>query len=907
MFILVMLMGVTMLSAQVVTVSPSPVQQTSQDVVVTFYADRGTAGLKGFTGDVYAHTGVITSKSNNSWAYAPANWGDNSPKYKLTRVSDNVWQLKIGTIKEYYGITDADEKVLKLAFVFRSADCSREGKDTGGKDIFIDVADDGFSISASNDAPDGVVTAPATVNFTVNATTTALLTLNVNGTKIAETTGTTLTHAYRIATAGEYTVEATAVSGGQTKSTTMQIVALGAPVAQNYPGGVPRQGAIEGSDGSVTFCIAAPGKQTVILVPSWDDYKVLSSNMMKYQDYNGNRYFWITVKGLKKSTDYPYYYLVDGSTKVADPYAHLILDPQNDKWLPETLLSRVPAYPYDRFDDTALAVYRSDLDSYSWHDGSFVIPDHDDLLIYEMLVRDFTGTERAANAEGTLISALEKIPYLVKMGVNAVELMPVMEFSGNNSWGYNPNFYMAPDKAYGAPADYKRFIDECHRNGIAVILDIALNHADGLAPWYRMYPHGESPFFNATAPHDWSVFNDWRQENQLVRDHWRDVIDYWMQVYHVDGFRFDLVKGLGDSDSYSKGTDAYNPSRIANMKRIHSYITANNPRGIHINEGFLSLQEDNELAADGQLNWVNVNSESGKWATGQNSNLLRFNAADDGRPAGSAVSYIESHDEQRVAYTQTSTSSAPDALRYTLAQRMPRLASLAAMMILSPGSHMIWQFSELGDEQNNKKGGDNNTDPKMVMWNYLDNIHRGPLQACYQELCWIRRANADMFDTDATVTMMTGTSNWSNGRFIRLVKGGREILLMVNPSYDSPMTLTSAVTSLSPSDYVILSKSKGVDDNVPVTFSGNNVQVTIPANNYIVLGTTGTSGIGEIEGDTEGSTRVYGSEGRIVVEGDYTTVSAYTLTGIPTAGLDNLAPGIYIVNVDGAATKVIVR
>jgi len=103
---------------------------------------------------------------------------------------------------------------------------------------------------------------------------------------------------------------------------------------------------------------------------------------------------------------------------------------------------------------------------------------------------------------------MEKIPYIKSLGVNAVELMPVMEFNGNNSWGYNTNFYMAPDKAYGSPEEYKDFIDECHRQGLAVILDVVFNQTDGLAPWYQMYPAGSNPFYNATAPHDYSVLND---------------------------------------------------------------------------------------------------------------------------------------------------------------------------------------------------------------------------------------------------------------------------------------------------------------------------------------------------------------------------------------------------------------
>lgn len=106
-----------------------------------------------------------------------------------------------------------------------------------------------------------------------------------------------------------------------------------------------------------------------------------------------------------------------------------------------------------------------------------------------MLFRDFTGTEGEANGNGTVRKAIEKIPYLKGLGINAVELMPIMEFNGNNSWGYNTNFYFAPDKAYGTHEDYKEFIDKCHEEGIAVILDIVFNQSDGLHPWVSDVPN----------------------------------------------------------------------------------------------------------------------------------------------------------------------------------------------------------------------------------------------------------------------------------------------------------------------------------------------------------------------------------------------------------------------------------
>ncbi|NOZ04318.1 MAG: hypothetical protein GXO92_06915 [FCB group bacterium] len=101
-------------------------------------------------------------------------------------------------------------------------------------------------------------------------------------------------------------------------------------------------------------------------------------------------------------------------------------------------------------------------------------------MIYELLVRDFIDRHDYQ----TLIDTLD---YLEKLGINAIELMPINEFEGNSSWGYNPSFYFAPDKYYGTRQDLKLFIDECHRRGIAVIMDIVLNHTYGQSPLVSGY------------------------------------------------------------------------------------------------------------------------------------------------------------------------------------------------------------------------------------------------------------------------------------------------------------------------------------------------------------------------------------------------------------------------------------
>ncbi len=910
--------------AQIVTSSPLLIQDKSQNVTLTYHADSplGNGGLKDLPSStpVYAHIGVITNKSINTsdWKYAPT-WGDNADKYKLTYVSANTYTLNIGNMRSYFGITDASEVIEKIALVFRTGDKSKEGKTKAGGDIFVDIYPDGYQLLLTTDAPGIIVTEATTVNLTAATTEASEITISVNGTILAQASGKTeMTASYKISSIGSYTFTATASANGQVLSKSTTISYPGNSEAGTYPGGVPQMGAVKNADGTVTFCLAAPGKQSVILVPSWDNYSVLDKNIMKYQDYNGQRYFFTTVSGLSDNEWYPYYYIVDGLTKVGDPYARLVLDNYSDKWLDNSLWPDMPKYPYDDFDDTMLAVYHGSIDT-NYKFSDFTIPDHRNLVIYEMLFRDFTGTEGAANANGTIRDAIEKIPYLKALGVNAVELMPVMEFNGNNSWGYNTNFYMAPDKAYGSPNDLKDFIELCHVNGMAVILDIVFNQSDGLHPWYQMYPISSNPFYNEKAPHDYSVLNDWKQENPILRQYWKDVITYWMTAYNVDGFRFDLVKGLGTS--YPSGTEAYNASRIAVMKDLHSAITAVKPNGIHINENLAGSQEENEMAADGQLNWANVNNSSCQYVMGwaSDSGLGRFLSTSDSRTAFSTVAYAESHDEQRMGYKQIKYGYENDdqtiSIKTDAALRAKRLQQLAVQLLATPGPKMIWQFGELGDCQTTKnvdeKGNEsgNNTDPKKVLWNSLEDPNLKGIHDVYAAMANLRTHNEDLFINGTYWQSGVASANFNTNRVMIIKKDQQQVLVVINPALSGEKTIsvsTSRCNLITPDSHQLICATPGF--NPTLTQSGTSLRVTVPANSFAVFATKEVSDVDDTMGDNlvANKLNVYSDSGRIIVEGEYNYAKVYSITGQLYGSLD-VPAGIYIVEIDGNIYKVAVR
>lgn len=912
--------------AQIITTTPELLQESSKNVVLRFHADSplGNGGMKNLPAStaVYAHIGVITNKSKNTsdWKYTLTQWpaadGSNSqtvntPKNRFNYVSANTYDLTIGDLRTYFGITDPTEKIEKIALVVRGANGSPEGKTASGGDIFVDVLEDGFAMALTTDAASTVINAPTTMNFTVNTTASAAITLSVNGTEIASATGVVLKKSYTFSTNGSYEVTAKAVYDGKTYTKTLSVAYPTQSVAGTYPGGVPKMGAVKNADGTVTFCLAAPNKTSVVLVPSWDSYKVLEKNTMKYQDYQGARYFWVTVSGLSDNQWYPYYYLVDGKDAVADPYAHLVLDCYSDKWLDSTIWPDMPQYPYELFDGIMLAVYRGDMSNYKF--SNFVIPEHSNLVVYEMLFRDFTGTDGEANGNGTVRQAIQKIPYLKELGVNAVELMPIMEFNGNNSWGYNTNFYMAPDKAYGSPKDYKDFIETCHQNGIAVILDIVFNQSDGLHPWYQMYGGvANNPFYNATAPHSYSVLNDWNQDNALVQQQWTDVLKYWMTEYNVDGYRFDLVKGLGNNNSYGSGTDSYNASRVARMKRLHGVITSVKPNGIHINENLAGDKEEIEMGNDGQIQWANINGNSCQFTMGyaetssMGANLNCFLSTNQGgRPWGSTIAYAESHDEERMGY-KNNTYGAP-AVKRDRATSLKRLGALAAQLVMTPGPKMIWQFGELGADQTTKTGSENNTDPKIVLWNRLNDADYSALHETYQLLIRMRTANPELFRQSATFSATGLGGSLSVNRVMRLTAGQKEVMVFINASVSGAnRSIEGTSTLLNANNSQLICASPGTTARLNGT--GTSVSVTLAPNTFAVFATKAVTGIDDVElgSVAENKNEVYATDGEIIITGEYQNVAVYDMAGRLQGSL-KVNPGIYVVNVDGAVSKVVVK
>lgn len=193
------------------------------------------------------------------------------------------------------------------------------------------------------------------------------------------------------------------------------------------------------------------------------------------------------------------------------------------------------------------------VDGYKWEYDDRPLASDTELIIYEMHTGDFSGGESDPFVRGKYIDVLAKLDYLAELGVNAIELMPVKEFPGDHSWGYNPRYFFASESSYGTSEELKRLIDQCHAHGMRVIMDGVYNHAEADAPLtqidYEYWFHREPK----DAEWNWGPeFNYEHHDEKLnVKPAWKfigDVVRFWIEEYHIDGIRYDATRQIGNYD-----------------------------------------------------------------------------------------------------------------------------------------------------------------------------------------------------------------------------------------------------------------------------------------------------------------------------------------------------------------------
>lgn len=730
--ILCLAVSVTCFS-QMVTTDPA-VPTLGKTIRIYYDTSKDPGELNNFTGDLYVHTGLIL-EGNPNWQKVIGTWGNNATQPKLNYLGNYRYELVISpSIEAFYNVLPG-EKVKKIALVFRNAAGNRQTR----PDIFIDVFEQGLNVVFTLPEQFSLVSElNSIIKISASATNADSVSLYINSRfRKSGKTKDLVTDTIVAGEYGEYWIKAIAWDLPSYAADSFFVYVRRPVVTANLPAGV-KDGINYVSDTSAIFVLHAPYKNHVFTVGDFTGWVANEKGYMNVTP-DGERY-WVRINGLQPRKEYRFQYLVDGSLYIADPYADKILDPFNDDYITDATYPGLIKYPKG-LTSGIVSVLQTAQVPYRWKNTTFQPPAANNLVIYELLVRDFV----SAHDFKTLIDTLG---YLGNLGVNAIELMPVTEFEGNLSWGYNVSFYFAPDKYYGPKNYLKAFVDSCHSKGIAVILDLVLNHCFGQSPFVQLYldRYGTdeivmkipNPWFNAVSPnpvYKWGA--DFNHESPATKQLVDRVTSYWLTEYKIDGFRLDFTKGF--TNTPGEGS-AYDAARIAILKRIADRIWAVNPSAYVILEHFAANAEEKELAEYGMLVWGNMNYQFAEAVMGYPSDLSGATHLARGWNVPNLVAYMESHDEERVMYkaiTYGATAMGYDVKNIQTAIKRMELA--AVFLLAIPGPKMIWQFGELGYDISINFNG--RLGEKPLVWFYYSIPERLRLYKIYRIMNNLRQTH----------------------------------------------------------------------------------------------------------------------------------------------------------------------
>jgi 1,4-alpha-glucan branching enzyme len=749
-----------------VQVSP-PFPTASDTVTVVFDATQGTGGLKGVS-PVYAHTGVITNLSNNQWKYVVAPWGTDNPKIKMTSLGNNLHSLTF-QIRSFYGVPDGED-IRQMAFVFRNVNGSQEGKGTGGTDIFYPVYPSGmlFAKFITPAAGTAFYNVGDTVRVRAASSLASTLTVSDGTTQLAQASGKEVTANYVVpaSAAGNIAqLRLTATQGSQTIRDSVSFFVRGQTPIAALPVGV-QDGINYVDDSTLVFVLFAPSKQFAHLLGDFNNWQITQAGTMN-RTPDGQRY-WLRLV-LPPRREYGFQYLVDGSIRIADPYSEKVLDPFNDAQVTsEGRYPNLPPYPTGKTTGI-VGVVQAGRIAYAWKNNFFQRPAKKDLVVYELLVRDFSDRR-------TFRSVIDSLGYLKRLGINCIELMPVTEFDGNQSWGYNPAFFCGVDKYYGTENDLRELVDSAHGLGIAVVADMVFNHATGACPLYQLYPVGSNPYFNAVATHPFNVFNDFNHEYAGTQAFIDRVNRFWLQRFRLDGFRYDLSKGFTQVNSGSNvgAWSARDTSRIRLLKRMADQIWRTDSTAYVILEHFADNSEETELANYGMMLWGNLNYNYNEATMGWHTDPKQSDFSwlwyrNRGWQQSNVMGYMESHDEERLMFkniqfgNRTGTAATDYSTRDT-ATALQRMKMAAAFFFTIPGPKMIWQFGELGFDYSINWPSLTDRDRltiKPARWDYYADPRRRALYDVYAELIKLKLTQP-VFSSDAVSLALAGPTKRIN-------------------------------------------------------------------------------------------------------------------------------------------------
>jgi 1,4-alpha-glucan branching enzyme len=691
-----------------------------------------------------------------------------------------------------------------------------------------------------------------------------------------------------------------------------------------------------------SLVLDAPLKDFIYVAGSFNNWQPTNSYAMKKDPTTGK--FWLELTGLVSEVNYSYQYWVGETTplanspalvKTADPYSTLVLSPYDDPSIPAASYPNMPIYPAGQ--EREVTVLQTGRSPYAWSAATtnFVKPEKEKLVVYELLVRDF-------DANRSYQDLINKIDYFKNLKINAIELMPVMEFEGNESWGYNTSFHMALDKFYGPSDKLKEFIDLCHQNGIAVILDVALNHAFGRNPMVRMWmndpdgdgfgtPTAENPYFNTTAKHSYSVGEDFNHTKALTKNYVKRVVKQWIEEYKIDGLRWDLTKGFTQNCTGSDDncTNNYQQDRVDVLREYADYSWSLDPTHYAIFEHLGSDAEEQQWAnykiaetpSKGVMMWGKMTDNYNNLSMGYASNISRMTSTSRGFTANRLLGYAESHDEERLMYKNLQFGNANTASHNVknLNVALSRMSALGAVSLLIPGPKMIWQFGELGWETsifacnngtvnlpNDAISGDCKLDTKpQPQWvnSWLDNSSRGAIYNNWAKMITMKQKEPVFSGTAVVTSTNSLTQNIKITNNSLASTQLKDVLIIAN--FD---VTTQNVTT----GFPYTGTWYDLMDNTTINVSNVTAPITLAAGGYKIYGNKAASlAIAEFENTAAVNLYPNPSSGHFWINSSAKHVLIYTIMGqlvkefkgdfdaSQQYSIDGLTTGNYLVKIIG--------
>jgi hypothetical protein len=258
----------------------------------------------------------------------------------------------------------SSERIIKLAFVFRSADTSKEGKDSGGEDIFISLYENSINLALTSpklsDLEPFIVNQDTVVAIKAKAVTVgssiSSITLSVNGSNVKSSINDSISYLLELNSPGIRLVDIVALDQLDRSDTlSFQIIYNDDVIVEPLPLGV-KDGINYNADGSVTLVLHAPYKDFVYVIGDFNNWEIDSNYLMKRTSYDNDTRWWITVNNLQSNKEYLFQYLVDGKLRIADPYTEKVVDPMNDIFIPKSVYPDPISYPFEKTNQIASVI-----------------------------------------------------------------------------------------------------------------------------------------------------------------------------------------------------------------------------------------------------------------------------------------------------------------------------------------------------------------------------------------------------------------------------------------------------------------------------------------------------------------------------------------------------------------------